>query len=68
MIRKIKPPAYIDEFFPFSQITSKTIINWIKSGKIKGEQTPAGRWLVVINEEETSKVNTMLQMLEASGG
>ena len=67
MIRKIKPQAYLDEFYPDSKICTKTVINWIKIGKIQGEQTLTGRWLVVINGTEPSKINLLVQMMESSG-
>ena len=46
-MRKLKPKAYLDEVYPDAGICPKTVINWIKKGKIKGEKTPTGRWLVL---------------------
>lgn len=66
-MRKLKPPQYIAEFYPGACYTTKTIINWIKAGKLKGEQTPTGRWLVLVNDQNSTKVNDMLAMLEAAG-
>ena len=65
-MRKLKPTQYLDEFYPATQLTTKTIVNWIKAGRICGEQTPTGRWLVLVNDTSSSKVNNMLKMLEAS--
>ena len=67
MIIKLKPKIYLEEFYPEAGFCTKTVINWIKKGKLKGEQTPTGRWLVVVNDQEPTKVNCMLNMLEASG-
>jgi len=67
-LRKLKPPQYLAEFYPAACYTPKTIINWIKAGKLKGEQTPTGRWLVLVNDQPSTKVNDMLMLLEASGG
>jgi predicted site-specific integrase-resolvase len=66
MLRKIKPQNYINEFYPGSEICTKTIVNWIKSGKLNGEQTLTGRWLVVIDPPESSEVELLVQMLESS--
>jgi len=67
MIKKLTPKIYLEKFYPEAGFCTKTVINWIKKGKLIGEQTPTGRWLVVINEQEPSKVNSMLNLLEASG-
>ena len=67
MIIKLTPKAYLEKYYRASGFCTKTIINWIKKGKIKGEQTPTGRWLVVVNNQEPSKSNSMLAMLEAAG-
>ena len=66
MLRKIKPQSYIDEFYPASKICTKTIVNWIKSGKLPGEQTVTGRWLVVIDPAESSEIDLLVQMIESS--
>lgn len=65
-MRKLKPKAYLDEVYPGAGYTTKTVINWIKSGKIKGEQTPTGRWLVLMEEKKESTVNALVKMLEAA--
>tara|TARA_R110001583_G_scaffold2296_17_gene16998 strand:- start:1276 stop:1506 length:231 start_codon:yes stop_codon:yes gene_type:complete len=67
MIKKLTPKTYLEQFYPESGFCTKTVINWIKRGKLNGEQTPTGRWLVVIDEQESAKVNVMLKMLEISG-
>ncbi len=66
-MRKLKPTQYLAEFYPAACYTTKTVINWIKKGKLNGEQTPTGRWLVLVNDQEPTKINSMLKMLEASG-
>ncbi len=66
-MKKLTPKDYLKEAYPGSSICAKTVINWIKKGKLKGEQTPTGRWLVVIDEEQSTKINHMLKMLETSG-
>ena len=66
-MRTLKPQAYLDETYPGACINTKTVINWIKGGKIRGKQTLTGRWLVLVNDKETSKVNELVQMMEASG-
>lgn len=63
---KLKPQAYLDQFYPGAGYVPKTVINWIKAGKIRGEQTPTGRWLVLIDEQPKSKVNDLLKMMEAA--
>jgi predicted site-specific integrase-resolvase len=65
-MKKLKPKDYIDEYYPFSKLSKKTIINWIKNGKIKGEQTPTGRWLVLI-DDENKNVKRLLAMMESAG-
>ena len=65
-MRKLKPQAYLDEFYPAAGVTTKTVINWIKAKKIKGEQTPTGRWLVCVDDAPESKVNNLVKMLEAA--
>lgn len=67
MKQKLTPRIYLQKFYPEAGFCTKTVINWIKKGKIKGEQTPTGRWLVVVNNQEPSKINSMLAMLEAAG-
>ncbi|NQY65426.1 MAG: hypothetical protein HRT38_17250 [Alteromonadaceae bacterium] len=66
-MRTLKPQDYLDEVYPDAGISTKTVINWIKAGKIRGKQTLTGRWLVLVNDNETSKVNELVQMMEASG-
>jgi len=63
--KRVTPKLYATEFYD-DLITAKTVINWIKNKKIKGEQTPTGRWLVLIPVEEKNKVNELLQLLESA--
>ncbi len=64
MNRKLKPQAYIDEFYSDSGLTTKTVINWIKSRKINGEQTPTGRWLVIVPACSPAKnIDSLVNML-----
>ena len=65
-MRKLKPQAYLDETYPGAGYVPKTVVNWIKAGKIKGEKTPTGRWLVLIDEQPESKVNAIVKMMEAA--
>ena len=65
-MKKLKPKAYLDKFYPESGMCTKTVVNWIKAGKLKGEQTPTGRWLVLIEEQPESKVNAIVKMMEAA--
>jgi hypothetical protein len=67
MKQKLTPRTYLEKYYPESGFCNKTVINWIKKGKLKGEQTPTGRWLVVVHDQEPSKINSMLAMLEAAG-
>jgi hypothetical protein len=68
-LRKLKPRQFIQENYPDSGICTATVKNWIKSGKIKGERTPTGRYLVVIDPEEQTRneqeVIDLLHILEA---
>lgn len=65
-MRKLKPRNYIEEFYPDSGISVATVKNWIKSGKIKGEQTPTGRYLVCVPiGAQSSQTDELLQFLEA---
>ncbi len=66
-MRKLKPRLYLNEFFPEANYSTRTVRNWIKSGKIKGEQSPSGGWLVLINPQEQSKASQLLGLLEAVG-
>ena len=66
-MRTLKPQDYLDEVYPGAGISTKTVINWIKRGEVRGKQTVTGRWLVLVNEKETSKVSELVQMMEASG-
>ncbi|SHO54365.1 hypothetical protein [Vibrio quintilis] len=64
-MRAIKPKQYIDEFYPGSGLTTATIRNWLRKGKIPGVRTPTGNWLVVIeNNQPSSKVEELLSFLE----
>lgn len=65
-MRKLKPQAYLDEFYPNSGMCQRTVINWIKAGHIKGEQTKTRRWLVLIEDQPESKVNSLVKMMEAA--
>lgn len=65
-MRKLKPQAYLNEFYPDSGIVPKTVVNWIKTGKIKGEQSPTGRWLVSLEDKPESKVNSLVKIMEAA--
>ncbi len=68
-MRKLKPQAYLDEFYPSAGICTKTVINWIKSKKIKGEQTHTGRYLVLVDHDDsTNRVNNLIRMIEEIGG
>ena len=66
-MRTLKPQDYLDEVYPSAGISTKTVINWIKRGKVRGKQTVTGRWLVLVNDKEISKVSELVQMMEASG-
>jgi predicted site-specific integrase-resolvase len=66
MMRKLKPQAYLDEAYTGVGYTTKTVVNWIKSGKIRGERTPTGRWLVLMDEQPESKVSSLVKMMEAA--
>jgi hypothetical protein len=65
-MRKLKPQAYLDEVYPGAGYTTKTVINWIKAGKIKGEQTVTGRWLVLIDDKAEFNVSYLVKLLEAA--
>ena len=65
-LRKLTPSQYLDEFYPGVNYTTKTVVNWIKSGKIRGEQTPTRRWLVLIEEKNTASVSLLVKLLEAA--
>jgi predicted site-specific integrase-resolvase len=64
-MRKLTPKAYLDEFYPGLGIVPKTVVNWIKAGKVKGDQTPTGRWFVMIDPQPESNVSALIKMMEA---
>jgi len=65
-MRKLKPQVYLDEVYPGVGYTTKTVINWIKTGKIKGVQTPSKRWLVLMDDKAESNVSSLVKLLEAA--
>ena len=65
-MRTLKPQDYLDEVYPEADICPKTVINWIKKGKIRGEKTPTGRWLVMLEKQPESHVSSIVKMLEAA--
>ncbi|WNC69943.1 hypothetical protein RI845_07350 [Thalassotalea nanhaiensis] len=65
-MRKLKPSQYLAEYYPGAGYCTKTVINWIKRGKIKGEQTPTDRWLVVVEDSKSTKITELVKLLEAS--
>ena len=68
MMRKLKPQAYLDEFYPSSGICTKTVVNWIKSRKIKVEKTHTGRYLVEVDSDNsTNEVNNLVCMINGAG-
>ena len=58
---KLKPKQYLDVYFPGSRITTKTVINWIKAGRLAGEKTPTGRWLVIPNKQPDTFFSNQLE-------
>jgi predicted site-specific integrase-resolvase len=66
-MRTIKPQQYIDENFPESGLHPRTIINWIKNGKLQGTTTPTGVWLVVVDnaDHQMDKTSELVQFLES---
>ena len=72
-MKKLTPRDYLTEFYPGTSICVKTVTNWIKKGKIKGEQTPSGRWLVLVDDElekhvrENQDLNQLVKLLEMAG-
>lgn len=65
-IRTLKPREYLKEFFPGSSVTTVTVKNWIKTGKIPGFQNPGGGWMVQVGVPEKSNANKLLEHLEAN--
>jgi len=65
-MRKLTPQQYLDIKYPEIGYTTKTVINWIKAGKVRGERTPTGRWLVLLDDHPQSNVSTLVKMLEAA--
>ncbi len=67
-MRKLKPQAYLDEFYPSSGICTKTVINWIKSKKIAGVKTKTGRYLVEVDFDNSSNsINNLYNMMNGIG-
>ena len=64
---KLTPKQYLAIKYPYINYCTKTVINWIKKGKLKGEQNPGGGWVVLFEPESNNKANELLLMLEASG-
>jgi predicted site-specific integrase-resolvase len=65
-MKKLKPQQFLDLEYPDIGYTTKTVINWIKSGKITGIKTPSGRWLVLVEEQQESKICSLVQLMEAA--
>ncbi len=51
-MNKLKPQTYLDLHYAGVGYTTKTVISWIKRGKIRGKRTPTSRWLVPDNAAE----------------
>lgn len=67
-MRKLKPQAYLDEFYPSADMCTKTVINWIKSKKLSGEKTHTGRYLVLIDSSKSNnQVDNLVQMMKGQG-
>jgi hypothetical protein len=67
-MRKLKPQAYLNEFYPSSGMCTKTVINWIKLNKIDGEKTHTGRYLVLIDpKKQQGNVKNIVKMMKAKG-
>lgn len=66
-MRIIKPRQYLDEFWPGSGITTETVVNWIKKGKIRGTTTPTGNYMVIIEDDEeiNDKIAKLVRFLES---
>jgi hypothetical protein len=48
-MKKIRVAKYINEYLSDDPVSSQTIINWIKSGELKGAKR-GGIWLVHVDE------------------
>ncbi|NAW60117.1 MULTISPECIES: hypothetical protein [unclassified Vibrio] len=66
-MRIIKPKQYLEEFWPGSDITKATVVNWIKTGKIPGTTTPTGTYMVIVKDDTSpaDKTNELLSFLES---
>ncbi|OEE32672.1 hypothetical protein A1QO_01795 [Vibrio genomosp. F10 str. ZF-129] len=66
-VRKIRPKQFIDEFYPDSGLCPRTVVSWIKQGKLLGDRTPTGRFYVCIDVETgnpVDRVNELVRFLE----
>ena len=63
-MRKVRISKYLKEMMPNDRVTNQTVINWIKSGQLRGEKR-GGLWLVCIEEQGLNTLD-LVTLLEAS--
>ena len=65
-IRKLKPSQYVAEFYPGGAVTTQSVRNWIRKGKLKAERTPGNSFLVLVEDNQpTNKVSQLVSFLES---
>ena len=65
-VRKLKPSQYIAEFYPGGAVTTQSVRNWIRKGKLKAERTPGNSFLVLVEDNQsTNKVSQLVSFLES---
>ncbi len=65
-IRKLKPAQYIAEFYPGGAVTSQSVRNWIRKGKLKAERTPGDHFLIIVEDNQpANRVNQLVSFLES---
>lgn len=64
IMRKVRISKYLKEMMPNDSVTNQTVINWIKSGQLRGEKR-GGLWLVFVEEQGLNTLD-LVTLLEAS--
>ena len=56
-MKKIRVAKYINEYLADDPVSSQTVINWIKSGELKGAKR-GGIWMVHVDDTHESMTYT----------
>lgn len=56
-MKKIRVAKYINEYLADDPVSSQTVINWIKTGELKGAKR-GGIWMVHVDDNRESMAYT----------